>query len=129
MYVIGVLVLMASLVVTHWTEHHEITRHVEQRLIDTNSVETTMTHELIKGDTETLLLKLRAVLDDGNVRRVLVKHDGRTVAAFPLLRGVVGTAVARTLAAIGIIAVLKDCSLEIEKDTEASGDLPEAKAS
>jgi hypothetical protein len=29
MYVIGVLVLMASLVVTHWTEHHEITRHVE----------------------------------------------------------------------------------------------------
>ena len=88
-----------------------------------------MTHELIKGDTETLLLKLRAALDDGNVRRVLVKHDGRTVAAFPLLRGVVGTAVARTLAAIGIIAVLKDCSLEIEKDTEASGDLPEAKAS
>ena len=29
MYVIGVLVLMASLVATHWTEHHEITRHVE----------------------------------------------------------------------------------------------------
>jgi len=88
-----------------------------------------MTRELIKGDTETLLLNLRAVIDDGNVRRVLVKHDGRTVAAFPLMRGVIGTVVARTLAAIGIIAVLKDCSLEIEKDSELSDDLPEAKAS
>ena len=88
-----------------------------------------MTRELIKGDTETLLLRLRAVLDDANVRRVLVKHNGRTVAAFPLLRGVVGTAVARTLGAIGIIAVLKDCSLEIEKDSEVSDDLAEAKAS
>ena len=29
MYVIGVLVLMASLVATHWTEHHGITRHIE----------------------------------------------------------------------------------------------------
>jgi hypothetical protein len=92
-------------------------------------VETTMTRELIKGDTETLLLKLRAVIDEGYAKRVLVKHNGRTVAAFPLMKGVVGTVVARTLAAIGIIAVLKDCSLEIEKDTEASGNLPEAKAS
>jgi hypothetical protein len=88
-----------------------------------------MTRELINGDTDTLVLKLRAVMDDGNVRPVLVKHDGRTVAAFPLLRGVVGTAIARTLGAIGIIAVLKDCSLEIEKDSEASDALPEAQAS
>jgi len=88
-----------------------------------------MTREFVKGDVETLLLKLRAVIDEGNVRRVIVKHDGRTVAAFPLMTGVVGTVVARTLAAIGIIAVLKDCCLEIEKDSEMSDDLPEAKAS
>ena len=88
-----------------------------------------MTRESIEGDTDTLLLKLRTVMDDGNVRRVLIKHNGRTVAAFPLLSGVVGTAVARTLGAIGIIAVLKGCSLEIEKDSEVSDDLPEAQAS
>jgi hypothetical protein len=88
-----------------------------------------MTRELIKGDTETLLLKLRALIDEGDVRRVLVKHNGRTVAAFPLMTGVIGTVVARTLAAIGIVAVLKDCSLEIEKDSDVSDDLPEAKAS
>jgi len=29
MYVIGVLMLMASLVATHWTEHHGITHHIE----------------------------------------------------------------------------------------------------
>jgi hypothetical protein len=88
-----------------------------------------MTRELIKGDTETLLLKLRALIDEGDVRRVLVKHNGRTVAAFPLMTGVIGTVVARTLAAIGIVAVVKDCSLEIEKDSDVSDDLPEAKAS
>jgi hypothetical protein len=88
-----------------------------------------MTRELIKGDVETLLLKLRAVIDEGTVRRVLVKHNGRTVAAFPLMTGVIGNVVARTLAAIGIVAELKDCSLEIEKDSEVSDDLPEAKAS
>ena len=84
-----------------------------------------MTRELIRGDTETLLRKLRAVIDGGNVRRVLVKHNGRTVAAFPLMRGVVGTVVGKTLAAIGIVAVLKDCSLEVETDSDLS-DLPKA---
>jgi hypothetical protein len=29
MYVIGVLMLMASLVVMHWTEHRGIARHIE----------------------------------------------------------------------------------------------------
>lgn len=88
-----------------------------------------MTRDLIRGDAETLLRELRAVIDEGNVRRVLVKHNGRTVAAFPLLTGVVGTVVAKTLAAIGIIAVLKDCSLEVEKDRDVSDELPAAKAS
>jgi hypothetical protein len=94
-----------------------------------NNVETTMTREFINGNAETLLLKLRELIDEGNVRRVVVKHNGRTVAAFPLMTGVLGTVVARTLAAIGIIAVLKDCSLEVEKDSDVSGELPQAKAS
>jgi hypothetical protein len=98
-------------------------------LAQLNGAEGTMTRELIKGDAETLLLKLRALIDEGNVRRVFVKHDGRTVAAFPLMTGVIGSVVARTLAAIGIVAVLKDCTLEIEKESEASEDLAEAKAS
>jgi len=29
MYVIGVLVLMASLVATHWSEHYRVTHHTE----------------------------------------------------------------------------------------------------
>jgi hypothetical protein len=84
---------------------------------------------LIKGDAETLILSLRTAIDEGNVRRVHVKHNGRTVAAFPLMTGVIGTVVARTLAAIGIVAVLKDCTLEIERNSDVSEDLPEAKAS
>jgi hypothetical protein len=52
--------------------------------------------ESITGDAQTLLLKLRTLIDEGNVRRVLVKHDGRTVAAFPLTGGIIGDVVART---------------------------------
>ena len=73
------------------------------------------TRESFSGDAETLLLKLRAQIDEGNVQRVLVKHEGRTVAAFPL-KGGVGDVIAHTLSAIGIVAVLKDCRLEVEKD-------------
>ena len=29
MYMIGVLILMASLVAKHWTEHHGIVHHIE----------------------------------------------------------------------------------------------------
>ena len=78
-----------------------------------------MTRESIEGDTDTLLLKLRTVMDDGNVRRVLIKHNGRTVAAFPLLSGVVGTAVARTLGAIGIIAALRVVVLRSRKTAKS----------
>ena len=88
------------------------------------------TRESFSGDAETLLLKLRAQIDEGNVQRVLVKHEGRTVAAFPLTGGVIGDVIAHTLSAIGIVAVLKDCRLEIEKDHNfVSEDLLHAKAS
>jgi uncharacterized protein DUF4342 len=86
--------------------------------------------ESITGDAQTLLLKLRTLIEEGNARRVLIKHEGRTVAAFPLTGGVIGDVVARTLSTIGLVAVLKDCSLEIEKTNNfVIAGAPNAKAS
>jgi hypothetical protein len=47
---------------------------------------------------------------------VVVKHDGRTVAEFPLTAGVVGAVLAPVLAAIGALgALMKDCTIAIER--------------
>ena len=75
------------------------------------------TWESIKGDAGTIVAKLKGIVHEGNVRRVVVKHDGRTVAEFPLTAGVVGAVIAPVLAAVAAIVVtLKDCTIEIERD-------------
>jgi len=75
------------------------------------------TWETIKGDGEALLRKLRDLIHEGNVRRIIVRHEGRVVAEFPLTAGVVGVVLAPALAAIGaLVAVLKDCSIDLERN-------------
>jgi Domain of unknown function (DUF4342) len=77
------------------------------------------TWESLKGDANTVAEKLKTVIHEGNVRRVVVKHDGRTVAEFPLTAGVVGIVLAPVLAAVAAIAaLLKDCTIEIERVDE-----------
>ena len=72
--------------------------------------------ESLKGDAQTIVEKLKAIIHEGNVRRVVVNHKGRTIAEFPLTAGVVGALVAPVLAAVGaIVALLKDCTIEIER--------------
>jgi hypothetical protein len=84
------------------------------------------TWESIKGDANTIADKLKGIVHEGNVRRVVVKHDGRTVAEFPLTAGVVGVVIAPVLAAVAaIVAMLKDCTLEIERvDQDAKPEQP-----
>jgi hypothetical protein len=77
--------------------------------------------EKIEGTTDTILAQIRRLLDEGNIRRVVVKHQGRTVAEFPLTVGVVGTVIAPVAAAIGALtAVLAECSIEVEKTAPAA---------
>jgi uncharacterized protein DUF4342 len=74
--------------------------------------------EKIEGTTDQILAQIKRLIDEGNIRRVLVKQHGRVVAEFPLTVGVVGTVIAPVAAAIGALtAVLADCSIEVEKTT------------
>ena len=88
------------------------------------------TWESVKGDANAIADKLKAIVHEGNVRRVVVKHDGRTIAEFPLTAGVVGAVIAPVLAAVAAIAaMLKDCTLEIERgDQHAKPEPPRAEA-
>jgi hypothetical protein len=66
---------------------------------------------------------IKNLIHEGNVRRISIKQEGRTIAEFPLTFGVVGAALAPVLAAAGAIAALvTDCTIEIERNA----DLPPA---
>ncbi len=72
--------------------------------------------ETIKVQGGQIVEELKKLLHEGNVRRVIVKQKGRSVAEFPLTVGVVGALAAPVLAAVGaLVAVLADCSIEIER--------------
>jgi Domain of unknown function (DUF4342) len=74
--------------------------------------------EKIEGTTDQILAQIKRLIDEGNVRRVLVKQQGKVIAEFPLTVGVVGTVIAPVAAAIGALtAVLAECSIEVEKTT------------
>jgi hypothetical protein len=66
-----------------------------------------------------LLAKIKEIIREGNIRRIIIKNeDGRVLIDIPLTIGVVGTLLAPQLAAIGAVAalVLKG-SIVIEKET------------
>jgi len=65
-----------------------------------------------------LLDTVRSLVEAGNVRRVIVKHDGMIVVEFPLTAGVVGTLLAPQVAALGAIAaLLTECTIEVVRTT------------
>ena len=83
-------------------------------------MKTTTFWESFKAEGENAVEKVKQIVHEGNVRRVVVKHEARTIAEFPLTAGVVGALLAPVLAAIGVIvALMKDCTIELERTQPA----------
>ena len=79
----------------------------------------------VKGEGTALFERLKELIREGNVRRVVVQHEGRTVAEFPLTAGVIGVVLAPVVAAIGaLVALLKDCTIQIERDGDSGSAEP-----
>jgi hypothetical protein len=77
--------------------------------------------ESFKAEGDNVAEKIKKVIHEGNVRRVVVQQHGRTIAEFPLTAGVVGAVLAPVLAAIGaIVALLKDCTIQVERGDATS---------
>ncbi len=84
-----------------------------------------MTEEHVKTEEfkvsgDALLQKVKELLHEGNIRRVMIKNDeGRTLIDVPLTWGVVGTLIAPQLAAIGAVAALMtNGTIVVEKTTD-----------
>lgn len=81
--------------------------------------------ESVKVEGGQVIDKVKQVVREGNVRRIVIKQGDRTVAEFPLTVGVVGAVFAPVLAAVGAIAALSnDCSIEIERAVPAGASAP-----
>jgi len=77
--------------------------------------------ESVKAEGGAILDKVKDLVHEGNVRRVRVRQGDRTVAEFPLTAGVVGAVLAPALAAIGaLVALAKDCSIDVQRDSPAA---------
>ena len=70
----------------------------------------------VNGDD--LLARIKALIHEGNIRRVIIKDkDGKVLIEFPLSVGVVGFVLAPTLAAVGAIAALvTEATIVVEKE-------------
>jgi hypothetical protein len=72
--------------------------------------------ESIKSEGEGVIENLKKLIHEGNVRRIVVQHQNRTVAEFPVTAGVLGVVLAPVVAAVGaIVALLKDCTIRVER--------------
>ena len=84
------------------------------------SEEKTFTEE-IKTTGEQLLAKVKELVREGNVRRLIVKNEeGKTLIEIPLTLGVVGALLLPVAAALGAIAALvTDCTIVVERVEDA----------
>lgn len=79
--------------------------------------ETTQRTEEFRTTGDELLAKARELINQGNIRRLIIKNEaGTTLIEIPLTIGVIGAALLPVFAAIGAIAVLAThCTIVVER--------------
>ena len=77
--------------------------------------------EEFKLEGEKVLAKIKELIHEGNIRRVIIKDkDGKTLMEIPMTISVVGVLIAPQLAAIGAIAaLLTEATIVVEKAEKA----------
>ena len=78
--------------------------------------ENTQTEEF-KIDGEKLIAKIKELLHEGNIRKLIIKDkEGKVLMEIPMTFGVMGALLAPQLAAMGAIAALvSEATLVVEK--------------
>ncbi len=85
------------------------------------NIEQKQSYEELQVMGEQLLSRVKELVHEGNVRRIIIKQEGHTILEVPLTVGVVGVLVAPALAAIGAIgALIAQCSIEVIRSERPS---------
>ncbi|HMD81276.1 MAG TPA: DUF4342 domain-containing protein [Anaerolineales bacterium] len=74
--------------------------------------------EEFRVNGEELLGKIKNLVKEGNIRRIIIKDkEGKVIFEIPLTFGILGALIAPQLAAIGAIAALvTEATVVVEKD-------------
>ena len=81
--------------------------------------------ESCKVRGEDLLKRVKEIVHEGNVRRVIIRQGPRTLVEFPVTVGVVGAVAAPVLAALGAAAaLLAECTIEVEREEREARTAP-----
>jgi hypothetical protein len=80
----------------------------------------TKTKEEFKLTGSEVVEKIKDLIHQGNIRRIILKDDsGKAILEIPLTLGVVGAALMPVLAAVGAVAALvAKLTIVVEKDDE-----------
>ena len=66
-----------------------------------------------------LVDKVKELIHQGNIRRIVIKQEGQTVMELPLTVAAVGVVLLPVLAAVGAFAALvSNCSIVVERIVE-----------
>jgi hypothetical protein len=66
-----------------------------------------------------LVERVRELIHEGNIRRISIRKDDRTILELPLTFAAIGVVIAPMLAAVGAVAaILAECEVEVERTGE-----------
>jgi hypothetical protein len=86
---------------------------------NTSNIEQKPVYEELQVVGEQLLSRVKELVHEGNVRRIIIKQEGHTILEIPLTVGVVGILALPQLAAIGALcALVSKCSIEVVRTEE-----------
>ncbi len=76
-------------------------------------------HQEFHVSGEELVQKVKDLIHQGNIRRIVIKKDGNRVMELPLTVATVGALFAPLLAAVGAFAALvSECTIVVERIVE-----------
>src|SRR4029078_7996958 len=91
--------------------------------------------ETLKAEGGAVVDRLKELIREGNIRRVRIRQGQQIIAEFPLTAGGVVAGVERARAGVGagviapalagiaaIVALVKDCTIEIERERRTDSD-------
>lgn len=88
--------------------------NVVEALIELDDkTQTSWTEEFSVKSTE-VMDKVKELLHEGNINKIRVKHDGKTLVEIPVALGAIGAIALPQVAALGVlVAVFKRCTIEV----------------
>ncbi|MEG6585836.1 DUF4342 domain-containing protein [Dendrosporobacter sp. 1207_IL3150] len=101
--------------------------NVIEALVDAETKKNNNWTEEFSVRSNEVIDKVKELIHEGNVNRIRIKSDGRTLVEIPVALGAIGAVVLPQLAALGVlVAVFKRCTIEVVRSGEESDDMQDS---